>query len=241
MRHILMTRYTLPVTFANADANAVRNSDGWLEKRKQLFDTYCLPSVRAQNNENFSWYIAFSHDTPEEYRNYFSDIATPVLARSMPDFQEQIADFHKDEPEDLTIISRLDNDDALAAGFIDSVQSYATAINSSRDTLRIPHVVNFRSGWEVNDATKEIYEKDYPASSFFSFIRGTVKASEIFSIEGGHHAHVHKHFPVTNVSTPDPMWLISIHGDNIGNRISGKLTDHPVQKLQDRFSVQLPQ
>lgn len=237
MRHIILTRYNLPINFANADTAKVRQETGWLEKRKYLFDRYCLPSMRAQTNKNFQWFVGFAPGTPEEYCEYFRDVGTPIYATSMADFQGQVVSTYPHE-EDTTIVSRLDNDDALAKGFVDTLQKLTSAIFDASETMEIPHVVNFRHGWEIDDNTGALYSRDYPNSSFFSFLVGPHTPDKIFEVEGGHHAHVHKHFPVTNINLRDPMWMITVHGDNIGNQIVGKPIDSQPGELERLFGLQ---
>lgn len=234
MRHLVLTRYNLPITFANSDTRDVRQTDGWLEKRKYLFDRYCLPSIRAQTSREFDWYVGFSPSTPAEYTNYFGDVGTPIRATSIESFQRQIQEKYRQD-KDYTILSRLDNDDAFGNSYVEATQNLAKAIIDSRQAMGIPHVINFRHGWEIDDSTSEVYKRDYPNSSFFSILSGPHGREDIFENGGRHHAHVHKHFPVSNISLKTPMWMITVHGDNIGNVIKGRRIDATIDDRRSYF------
>ena len=40
----------------------------WLERRFNLFDQYCFPSVYHQSNQSFKWLIFFDIDTPTLFK-----------------------------------------------------------------------------------------------------------------------------------------------------------------------------
>lgn len=63
--HIILTRFNVPTKGREAD---VRARNGWLERRFQLFDQYCLPSVSAQTVRDFRWIIYFDRATPALFR-----------------------------------------------------------------------------------------------------------------------------------------------------------------------------
>lgn len=236
MKHIILTRYNLPISFANSDTSAVRQQETWLTERKVLFDKYCLPAMKAQTNKNFSWFIGFDPQTPPEYWDYLEGVGTPVFANSRTDFRNKVIE-EMETGEADTIISRVDNDDALSVNFVETVQAMAAGIFSTRTTMGLPHVLHFRHGWEIDHKTNQVYTRQFPNSSFFSLLLDKCKSTEIFDIDAGHHAHVSKHFPVTNISLKDPMWMISVHGDNIGNEISGKKIDAGQSELLRNFGV----
>ena len=207
-----------------------------MKDRKVLFDRYCLPAMRAQTNKNFTWFVGFDPQTPSEYWNYFGDIGRPILASSRADFHNKVME-SLSESEEKTVISRVDNDDALAINFTQIVQAMAGGIFAAGSALELPHVLHFRHGWEIDDKTGQVYSRQFPNSSFFSFLLDTCKETEIFDVHAGHHAHVSRYFPVTNVSLEKPMWLISVHGDNIGNKISGTAITAGPNELKDNFGV----
>ncbi len=56
VQHFLFTRFNL----RNESWNSTKNAnpvltEEWLEKRFDLFERFCLPSVKAQINQNFRW------------------------------------------------------------------------------------------------------------------------------------------------------------------------------------------
>lgn len=238
MRHIVLTRYNLPLSFNNSNAAEVRSKSSWLKDRKVLFDKYCLPAMRSQTSKNFEWFIGFGPNTPPEYWNYFDDVATPILATSNEDFHHQVIQ-HMKPGKMPSIRSRVDNDDAFGSTYIETVQNIAAGLYAARDQVGLPHVINFRRGWEVDDKTGSIYKKDYPNSSFFSFLQEEMEREDFFNVQTGNHAQVGKYFGVTNISTEKPMWLISVHGDNIANKISGREVDATKEDLVKYFGSAL--
>lgn len=239
MRHIVVTRYNVRTHFAGVDANAIRNAPEWLLNRKKLFDTFCLPSMRKQINKNFKWFLLFDEGTDESYTNYFSDVGIPVLCGSNEDGHEKIKDCFKDEGPCFTVTTRLDNDDALSKHYIEVAQLYARAAMYAEEGVGIPHALNFRTGYELDIESKAVNLRDFPDSSFFSLIEGIVPSSEIRFASMQHHARIGKTFPVTNLSTKDPFWMMSLHRENAGNEAKGKATDASGSDISNLFGVDI--
>ena len=63
--HIIITRFNLDF---EDDPQARCLQPEWLEKRFDLFETYCLPSVLQQTCQNFTWVILSSDATPAQYK-----------------------------------------------------------------------------------------------------------------------------------------------------------------------------
>jgi hypothetical protein len=68
-KHFLLTRFNLRVedwaTTKNGDQ--VLN-DAWLMDRFRLFESYCLPSVKNQSNQDFTWFVFFDKNTPDKFK-----------------------------------------------------------------------------------------------------------------------------------------------------------------------------
>jgi hypothetical protein len=220
-RHIVVTKYNVPISFPGADTRALRADESWLRARKQWFDSFCLPSMRAQTNRNFQWYILFEPDTPAEYTDYFSDVGTAILTTSAHEGHEKLL-AHQENTSIPTITTRLDNDDGLALNYIKAVQSLGRGLMAAGDLVGIPHVINFRTGWEWDAEKGIVYERDYPASSFISLVEGAVMPQDIKFASLQHHARIHLTYPVTNIRSSNPAWLMVVHGRNVGNTIKGE-------------------
>ena len=150
MRHIIVTRYNVRTNFEGVDANSIRTDPEWLPNRKILFDKFCLPSLRAQTNQNFDWFVLFDEETPEDYTNYFSDVGTPILCRSVKHGHNLIRKRYESEGPRPTITTRVDNDDGLAKHYAEAVQTIGKDIIDCGSLLGLPHAINFRIGYEFD-------------------------------------------------------------------------------------------
>ena len=69
-KHIIITRFNLRMGKGyEYDKNKnLTGSEEWLEKRFILFNKYCFPSLKAQLNKNFIWFVLFDSETPDRYK-----------------------------------------------------------------------------------------------------------------------------------------------------------------------------
>lgn len=59
--YVIFTRFNLP---SKGYESVVRSTDDWLQKRVELFERFCLPSVMAQTDQDFSWIVYFDPHSP---------------------------------------------------------------------------------------------------------------------------------------------------------------------------------
>ena len=52
--HYLLTRFNLALWIEDKNGAAIDREE-WLKRRMALFETFCLPSVKNQSCQNFSW------------------------------------------------------------------------------------------------------------------------------------------------------------------------------------------
>ncbi len=62
-KHFVITLFNLKLWTQDKN-NVSTRTDEWLEKRFELFENYCLPSLKAQTNKNFVWLCLFDQFTP---------------------------------------------------------------------------------------------------------------------------------------------------------------------------------
>ena len=61
VKHFIITRFNL----RGSDPSSVRMiDDGYLAQRLDLFERFCLPTVRNQTVQDFRWLVLFAEDTP---------------------------------------------------------------------------------------------------------------------------------------------------------------------------------
>lgn len=230
LKSVVVTRYNMRRPY--------RPGDSWLLHRKALFDRYCLPSMRAQTMKDFTWFVLFDQSTPREFTDYIADVAHPIRGATRQEMAEAMREVlaAKNKGPVACVSTRLDNDDALAVDHLAVARSLARSVVNSAEVLGTPHVLNFRSGYELSTETNQLFARNYPASSFFSVVEAPTEPKDLRLASGFHHARIHQSFPTTNIVTIKPMWLIVVHGQNIGNKIKGEKVDAETQGvLRTRF------
>ena len=90
-QHFLITRFNLRLSeWQTTKRGESVLSEAWLNNRFELFKTYCLPSVKQQTNQNFTWLVCFDSETPTFYKDEIAKIAKsyanfkPLYSQSFP-------------------------------------------------------------------------------------------------------------------------------------------------------------
>lgn len=244
-RHYLVTRFN--VLFRRTEQKdwaehvehksfRVRNNDMWLEKRLELFELYCLPSVRGQTNKNFQWVILMSEDTPPRFVNHISarlpdDSYIVSGSGEMLDYTiaKKAMELLTPESTEWVASTSLDSDDALSKDFIATVQKHIRPekmyINLLRGVTAAHHkgfqYIGEREGRGVNH--------------FRTLVEPRARINSVYMVS---HGESHLDAPVENV-TSEARWLEVIHGDNCSNRFKKKRHDktRPLEELAGMFSL----
>ncbi|MGY6410416.1 MAG: glycosyltransferase [Alkalilacustris sp.] len=212
--HILMTRFNLATPGREL---AIRTQPGWLAGRFELFERYCLPSVAAQRTRDFHWIILFDIDTPQPFKDRiealravfpFTPYYTPMFPESgWPDSVRQ--SFDLDRP--LLLTTRLDNDDALAADFVERLHRAVT------DAGCAPGAYNFRHGLiRRGDA---LYLLRHDRNAFFSWLEPV--GPDMRTAPSIAHMRLFEAGPVRQIDGR-PAWLQIVHGTNVSNKVRGR-------------------
>ena len=228
--HVILTRFNL-CSNSNRESR-LRNTNGWLENRFQLFEKYCLPSVIGQTNQDFVWFIFFDIDTPPHYKkralSYEENNSNIKLfwVKNLPltSIHHYIQEYTP-ENKQLLITTRLDNDDAINNSFIEKIQSIA----NQKKEIKEPLVINFDSGLCLNRS--RAYQHQDTLNAFTSLIEPYTKNS-LNTVWRYQHRQL-RHFHVLNLQAPF-MWLQVIHNSNVSNRVRGFRIDN--KTLQKNFS-----
>lgn len=211
--HVVLTRFNLPSVGVES---IVRAQEGWLRSRMALFERYCVPSVLAQTNQNFTWVIYFDPESPQwlleridEYRT--ADTFVPVFRPSF-DHSELVEDLRRvvGAPRSELITTNLDNDDGLAVDFVERLQAGApppgrTALYLTRGLIKSPDGLYLRI--DRRNAFCSVRETwDEPGTCWLDW-----------------HDLLSRHMPVCEIGGT-PGWLQVVHGMNVSNRVRGALT-----------------
>lgn len=131
-QHYILTRFNLrDKNWTTTKNNEKVLSEEWLEERFDLFENFCLGSVKNQVNQNFKWLVFFDINTPEVYKQKIEDYKKsyknflPFFIDGMNNFLPEIVNNIKNlDSEKYIITSRLDNDDCIHENYTEVVQSY---------------------------------------------------------------------------------------------------------------------
>ncbi|PWJ12892.1 glycosyltransferase [Jannaschia seohaensis] len=214
--HVIMTRFNLATPGRESD---LRNRDGWLERRFELFERYCLPSVAAQTETGFAWIVYFDRDTPPVFR------ARIEAARRIIPFVPYYTGLFRSEgwprsiretiPEaDWLLTTHLDNDDALSS---DHVARLRAAVDA-----RPRRAGSFNGLHGLVRAGHRLYALRHPTNAFFSLLEPWDAAMRTCQDIG--HMRIRRFGPVTQIPGP-PGWLQVVHGENVSNKPRGRLID----------------
>jgi len=222
-KHFLITRFNLPNKGWQQDKNnnPVQNEE-WLDYRIQLFETYCLPSIKHQTCKDFVWFVYFDANSPSMLKNkiiewqatcenlipQYSNDYDACLGREM---SEHITNML---PADtgFIITTRIDNDDAFHSDAIKTIQEHFKPQDNT--------IIDIEDGYCYNTGNGVITKHRFISNQFISYIEhrknlyGTV-------YKEGHPAWIEK---AKFVSIKNKrLWLQVVHEKNIVNAMKGKI------------------
>ena len=227
--HAILTRFNLATP---GQESTLRNRMGWLERRFDLFEQYCLPSMAAQTERNFRWIVLFDENTPQAFRDRID--ADRRICDFIPHFTGlfpaegwlQAVREHVIEPSEWLLTTRLDNDDALS---LDHVMRLHTAV-SGRPPRR--GAFNFTRGYILDGG--RLYALEHPRNAFFSWLEPFDPDARTASSIA--HMKIDQHGPVVQIPGPG-AWLQVIHGENVSNKVRGRRV--PPEDAASRFPPEI--
>jgi hypothetical protein len=160
-----------------------------------------IPSLQAQTNSSFTWFVMTTKEDIGFMRDYFGVHFVPVL--NLPDFVEHMKDGK------YTIQTRHDIDDWMAPTYIDEIQKLYTANIGTYDKFLIqsqPIKLMYHTG-------EESVMGRYHSTKTSMFLSLCQKEVDNHILEKKHGFMWEIAYKVFNV--PDGMTKWVIHGDNI--------------------------
>lgn len=212
----LLTRFNVQLT----TGSDVGVSNAWLEPRIELFASVCAPSVAAQSGGACPWFVVVDARTPVPALDRIQRACAGTDARVLPLagvysdllLREALAG-HLSRARPHLVTSRLDNDDALAADYLDTVLEQARPVEQE--------VLVATRGYQL--AGSRAYAVTDPCSPFLTMVERT-RPQPVTVFCAPHH-EVHRAF-ATRPLTGGRLWVQSIHGDNIANIVTGARVDN---------------
>ncbi|MBO4826195.1 MAG: hypothetical protein J5506_03015 [Prevotella sp.] len=244
IRHYILTRFNIRLWRADKHLQPTLDEE-WLASRFELFEKYCLPSVAAQTEKNFSWIVLFDRQTPLQFRDRLNSCREqcpqllPIFVRSdggrlfRKVFREVIAhdldekngknaqsDSNPQHPTSNTqhlkvITTYLDNDDAISTDYVERVQQAAQSLG---DRTYITFFYGLQYFTDLNIATRVSYKENH----FNSFVEVPGPNNEVLTTYCCSHALIlkQKQFAVHCIKTSDaPAWIEVVHPRNAMNDI----------------------
>lgn len=190
----------------------------YIKQRFELFEKYCLPSIEAQTDKDFYWFILMNADTPDIFKSRIESIVNRSEAKivllymkeyNLELIKQKILEL-KNNSNWVTSI-RIDNDDILAKNFVEEVRKIAPHINKT--------VINFERGLHYNLKTREIGIHSAKANHFISYVEDISENFELV-YKCGHNkilsSGINKYINIKK----KPMWAELVHDTNVVNEFN---------------------
>ncbi len=209
--HVFLTRFNMPSAGVES---LIRAQPKWLQQRVELFESYCLPSLRAQTEQNFHWIIYFDTESPSWLRERI--LAWQALAPIRPFFRTAVSDAERigdiravvGQPGDELLTTNIDNDDGLSIDFVERLASY------KRQQERCALYFEFgliKSG-------ERVYLQRDPDNAFCSVLETWDAPLTCWAAA---HNELGRLMPQATIGG-SPAWLQVIHDTNVSNRVQGR-------------------
>lgn len=232
--HFIITRFNLrrPDWSATKNGTKVLTTE-WLNHRLELFNNYCFPSVKSQTNRNFTWLVFFDSETPQhvkaeidQLQQSFSNFQ-PVYVTDMNDFLPSIQSKLRASSATHIISTRLDNDDAIAIDFVETIQQQFTTQEFE--------AIDLVTGFTLQLSAAGVYFgiKKQLNNPFISLIeRNTASLKSVWHIS---HAAWKRVAQVKRIYDKQ-LWLAVIHDQNKVNQFDASKS-YPIDQALDKFGL----
>lgn len=226
-KHFIITLFNLKIWKEDKTHRATQTDD-WLKQRLDLFERFCLPSVKGQTNQNFTWLCLFDKDTPTDVRQRIAACQQQVKQLRPCFFSaEEAVEFLSHEEavncrfirrtvremlsgdEAFVITTNLDNDDALSRDYVERVQRQF--LTDQRHTL-----YSFVWGMQYFVRLNAIVRMHYPHNHFLTLVEDA--RGDFHTVQYYGHARARKVLPNVDISDK-PYWLENVHGHNVSNEL----------------------
>lgn len=210
--HFVLTRFNVRLAIYGHES-----ADAWLRGRMDLFERYCLPSFVGQTRTDFRWLLFCDSESPAWLRDRLEALAgkvfEPVYVDGVFDAARASLEVRRrlDPATRHLVTTRVDNDDAVARDFVETIQQQFEA-----QQLEFVNLVN---GSQL--AEGHTYLRPYTQNPFISLIERIEPGRDPRTVFVDRHYQLAQIGPVRNVRTSHPTWLQVVHGGNVLNEVVG--------------------
>lgn len=252
IHHFILTRFNLPLWNKDKTGKGI-NREKWLEDRIFLFEKYSLPSVMAQTCNDFVWVLLADAETPdvykEKFRHYnelypqirFAFLKRQYAYKFAEAFRQIVCRLLQEQgtkSEDLCLTTYLDNDDVIAADYIEDIQSRV-------EMCQYGTFISYDYGYQYFTELSLTSRIKYANNHFMTLVEDVDHIKTCYGY--GSHFLLEKNKVAKVVHVNDkskPMWMEVIHKCNVDNDVkmtfdTKVLTENETKEASRRFSIAL--
>lgn len=160
--HLLITRFS----YRGADSCSVSIdplNKHRLEKRFDIFESVCLPSIVAQQEKNFTWILIIDAQLPAVFRDRLDNLTDRHTFIRLHTYQPETRietlgwlKVYCNPGVKYVVTTVLDDDDALSFDYIKTLQHHIHALGNNIDTLPDLKVLGCKNGiqWDYYPASQ---------------------------------------------------------------------------------------
>ena len=215
MKHVLLTRFAVRWE-EGSPRRRWEERKGWVDYRINLFNKYCLPSVKAQTFKDFDWWLLIDPTFPGiklEHIIYLQRCANILwITAPFREDQVEVGDLLNYRYRDQWVCSsRVDSDDVLRNDFMERVHELATEEEAW---------IGFRHGYMMKE--NQIAPREFLCNPFVSYVEYASPFRSVFKLS---HKRVYKDGGLFKKIDDVPGWIQVDHSDNVKNLVSRKIKD----------------
>jgi hypothetical protein len=241
--HFILTRFNLRLWTEDKHGETTQTEE-WLNNRFDLFEKYCLPSVKAQTCKDFTWLILLDRETPEVYKQRIhNDVdcmqnvkciwVNPQYSWNFVRIFGEVINKYKSQAEPRIITSYLDNDDSINVDYVKTIQDIAL-------TLKPNTFITYTYGLQYYVEDNYCVKERFPNNHFISLLEFPNKGELVRTVYGyGGHGCIYRiKDSMIHIKEIDdkntPGWLEVIHTKNIDNDVRMRPN---VRAVTDSFAL----
>lgn len=181
-----------------------------MEERFETFESFTLPALRAQTDQNFTFLVVTGRNMPDVYRARLYDhlidmpqavVLSPEPARHRSVMAKQINKVREDTGLP-SLQFRMDDDDAVAVTYVERLREAAQDLRGLIRKSRYTGI-DFNQGWIADTGPKGIYARPCVKTLWTPALAIAVKAGASRSVMNFSHAKLARIMPVTSFTGED--------------------------------------